>query len=247
MQKYQPIHYNRLIDPSIVAASLRDDYRADPPTPAQGGTWVGGGNTVAPTLRDADAPLTGQTSFSMLFNGTTQYLDLLTADGSLPSVRRTGTIIAWFKGIPGANGVIYGTGNGTLFSGMWLTVNAAGTVAWNLRRGTGATDEVTLTSSATVNGNWHMLAVTCDNVNNNLMYVDGVSVAYGTTIAGVATAKDWWNDITIAGTYRPAVGARRTAAATFDLPYAGRVAECAITNRTLSAAEIADLYSKRNA
>jgi len=92
-----------------------------------------------------------------------------------------------------------------------------------------------------------MVAIVADNVNDNLIYVDGVSQAYTPTTAGTATAKDWWDNITASATFRPTIGACRTAAATIVSPYAGRVSECALTNRELTAIEIADLYSKRTA
>jgi hypothetical protein len=247
MQSYYPIHYNRLNDPSVAVISMRDDYRGLPPTPAGGGgTWIGDSTTVSPTLRDTDAPLTGQQSFSMLFNGTTQMLCPLTAD-SIPSAARTGSMIAWFKGIPGTAGFIYGSWTDTLQQGMGIRVDATGSVTWVLRRSGGAANEITMQTNNTFGSGWHMVCVTSDNVNNNIVYVDGVAQAVTTTTAGTATAKDWWSDITAAGTWRPTIGARRSAASTIADPYAGRVSECAITNRNMFASEVLDLYNKRAA
>ena len=243
--QYAPLHYNRLIDPSITAAKLWDNYRFTPPTPVTGGTWVGGANTVTPTLLDTDAPLTGQKSFSMVFNGTTQFVDLLAVDTAKPSTSETGSLSAWFKGIPATAGYIWADFNDTQQQGMGIRVDATGSVSWILRRSAGATNEVTLKTTNTFGSGWHHVMVVSDNVGNNKIYVDGVDEAYGTTIAGTALAKDWWADVTASATFRPTVGACRTGAATIVSPYAGRVAECALTNRPLKSAEVSSLYATR--
>jgi hypothetical protein len=242
---YNPTHYNRLNDPSITAAALYDSARPSiTPTPATGGTWVGGANTVSPTLRDSSTPLSGaQQGFSMLFNGTTQFVDLLAVDGAKPSTSETGTLVGWFNGIPGTAGYIWSNFNDTQQQGMGIRVEATGAVSWVLRRSVGATNEVTLTTTNTFGAGWHQVVVVSDNVNNNQIYVDGVSQAYGTTTAGTATAKDWWADVTAAATFRPTIGACRTGAATIVSPYAGRVAECSLHNRELKSAEVLELYN----
>src|SRR5262249_53481306 len=90
--------------------------------------------------------------------------------------------------------------------------------------------------TVTPNSQWHHLVGVCDQPNGKvILYVDGISNASGSIVAGAG----------LLSSSKPATfGSRQSGAATpYDLQYLGNMEEVAIYNFALSAAQVQAHYS----
>jgi hypothetical protein len=121
-------------------------------------------------------------------NGNNQYINISSSVASL--TLSEGSIAAWIK--PDTTGLttdvltifsISNSGTGSSESRFFVSNGGAtgvGTLAYG-RRNTGTGNTFGSTSGGLLDGNWHHVALTVNNVNLTTLYIDGVAVGSATT------------------------------------------------------------------
>ncbi|MCX6879754.1 MAG: autotransporter-associated beta strand repeat-containing protein [Verrucomicrobia bacterium] len=178
------------------------------------------------------------TGYSLALTGANYVkVDTSAFDGGTQSTFDGGTamtVSAWVKGWPGTWSPFVGK-NGEEAGWQMRKNNTTSNLAWTTRGGTSGHGDMSSSSTAVSNGNWHMVTMTYDasgGSNNKKIYVDG-ALDNQTTATGsiAATAK------------MLAFGARNNNSFGWESFFTGKLDDIYFYNRALTAAEISSAYA----
>jgi PKD repeat protein len=192
---------------------------------------IAGGNNG--TLRNGATFVPGTVGQAFSFDGVDDYIEI--ADS--PALRPTSlTIEGWFNfATTEGTRILFGKTAGTGTSESYVVYYAAGKLWATIGDAVSIGDQLPYTWAPAL-GTWHSIAYTFDNASGNQsLYVDGVSVASGTTAKRVGYDA---HPVIIGAEFE------NEALVTF---YKGAIDEVALYNRALSASEIQATFNAGSA
>lgn len=199
-----------------------------------------GQNTIS--ARNAGPLEVSETTYSAGYSGGS-YQDRSNGfgTGDFGGVGTSGSIVFFVKATDVSNGQVISS-----------HPDNAAFIVWVLSDGRLQFQTIHGSDSRTINsvpnslrdGNWHMVALTCDGTNANRMFFDGEEVSYTTSTTGTGlTSHTWLSDsVGSVGTLRIGQDTRYGSPSPIDAPFIGNLSELMFFAGAVSPANVFSLY-----